>query len=193
MIREVFAYLRASPAAEAVAFYARAFGAVEKFRLTAPDGRIGHVELLFSPATIMLSDPFPEFDIRGPEGGGATIHLDVADAVIAQAVAAGATLVRPAAEQFYGERTGTVRDPFGHEWMIGHAIEQVEPAEMQRRHDSLSGNWGHARNSSPKLTGGSPTLRAKSATVGFRDEPPGRPVTSSRGYDGGLVGVACAG
>jgi PhnB protein len=142
-IREAFPYLRAQPAAEAVAFYVRAFGAMEKFRLTAPDGRIGHVELLFGPSTVMLSDPFPEFGIAAPdsEGGGASIHLHVedADAVIAQAVAAGARLVRPAADQFYGERSGTVRDPFGHEWIIGHAIEQLEPAEMQRRYDALVG------------------------------------------------------
>ncbi len=142
-IREVFPYLRASPAAEAIAFYARAFGALEKFRLTAPDGRIGHIELLFGPATVMLSDPFPEFGIPAPdpEGGGASIHLHVvdADAVIAQAVAAGATLIRPAADQFYGERTGTVRDPFGHDWIIGHAIEQVDPAEMQSRYDAMAG------------------------------------------------------
>jgi uncharacterized glyoxalase superfamily protein PhnB len=143
-VREVFPYLRAQPAAEAVAFYARAFGAAEKFRLTAPDGRIGHVELLFGPATVMLSDPFPEFGIHAPDpqrGGGAAIHLHVedADAMIAQAVAAGATVIRPAADQFYGERSGAVRDPFGHEWIIGHAIEQVDPAEMQRRYDAMAG------------------------------------------------------
>jgi PhnB protein len=140
-ILEAFAYLRAEPAAEAIDFYARAFGAVEAFRLTAPDGRIGHVELRFGPATIMLSDPFPEFGIAAPDpdGGGASIHLHVedADAAIAQAVAAGARLIRPAADQFYGERAGAVRDPFGHDWIVGHAIERIDPAEMQRRYDAL--------------------------------------------------------
>lgn len=142
-IHDVFPYLRAQPAAEAVAFYARAFGAAEKFRLTAPDGRIWHVELTFGSATIMLSDPFPEFGILPPDPdgrGGASIHLHVgdADAVIARAIEAGARLVRPAADQFYGERSGAVRDPFGHEWLIGHGIETVTPQEMQRRYDALT-------------------------------------------------------
>ncbi len=90
----------------------------------------------------MLSDEFPEFGIRGPASIGGTsftlhLHVDDADAAIARAVAAGATLVRPATDQFYGERSGTVRDPFGHEWGIGHEIEQVTPAEMQRRYDRM--------------------------------------------------------
>jgi PhnB protein len=91
----------------------------------------------------MLSDEFPEFGIRGPASIGGTsftlhLHVDDADAAIARAVAAGATLVRPATDQFYGERSGTVRDPFGHEWAIGHEIEQVTPAEMQRRYDQMT-------------------------------------------------------
>lgn len=142
-IHEVFAYLRVSDAAAAIAFYARAFGAEEKYRLQAPDGRVGHAELLFGTATIMLSDPFPEIGIvaPGPDGPcSCAIHLHVADAdaMIAQALAAGARLIRPAADHFYGERSGAVRDPFGHDWLIGHAIEQVEPAEMQRRYAETS-------------------------------------------------------
>jgi uncharacterized glyoxalase superfamily protein PhnB len=91
----------------------------------------------------MLSDEFPEFGIQGPQTLGGTtltlhLHVDDADAVIACAVAAGATVVRPATDQFYGERSGTVRDPFGHEWNVGHEIEKVKPDEMQRRYDAMS-------------------------------------------------------
>lgn len=142
-IHELFAYLRMRDAAKAIAFYEQAFGAVEKYRLSEPGGRVGHAELDFGGTTLMLSDEFPEFGIAGPQTLGGTtlsihLHVDDADAVIARAVAAGATVVRPAADQFYGERSGTVRDPFGHEWNVGHEIEKVTPEEMQRRYDAMS-------------------------------------------------------
>lgn len=141
-IHEAFPYLRLRRASEAIEFYKRAFGATELFRLTEPSGRVGHAELKIGPMTIMLSDEFPEYEIRGPETIGGTsfsihLHVDNADAAIKRAVEAGATLVRPASDQFYGERSGAVRDPFGHEWMIGHEIEKVEPTEMQRRYDAM--------------------------------------------------------
>ncbi|MFO0690917.1 MAG: VOC family protein [Myxococcota bacterium] len=144
VIHEVFPYLRLRNAARAIDFYAAAFGTTEKFRLTEPSGRIGHAELLLGPSTLMLSDEYPEFGIYGPASIGGTsftlhLHVDDADAVIQRAVAAGATLVRPPADQFYGERSGTVRDPFGHEWNIGHEIEKVTPQEMQRRYDAMMG------------------------------------------------------
>ncbi len=143
-IRDVFAYLRLRNAASAIDFYARAFGARELFRLTEPGGRIGHAELELGGTTIMLSDEYPESGILGPASIGGTsftlhLHVDDADALIARAVGAGATIVRPASDQFYGERSGTVRDPFGHEWNIGHEIERVTPEEMQRRYDALFG------------------------------------------------------
>lgn len=139
-VHEVFAYLRLRDAARAIDFYARAFGAVEKFRLTEPNGRIGHAEMALGHTTLMLSDEYPEFGIYGPESIGGTsftlhLHVDDADALIRRAVEAGATVVRPAADHFYGERAGTIRDPFGHEWNVGHEIEQVTPEEMQRRYD----------------------------------------------------------
>lgn len=142
-INSLFAYLRVHDAAGAIEFYRRAFGATENFRLTEPGGRIGHAELDFGGATLMLSDEFPEFGIRSPQTLGGTsitlhLHVDDADAVIARAVAAGATLLRPAQDQFYGERSGTVRDPFGHEWNIGHHLEDVPPDEMQRRYRDLA-------------------------------------------------------
>jgi PhnB protein len=107
-----------------------------------PSGRIGHAELAFGDATLMLADEFPEMGFHAPDPDGARtfvihLHVDDADAMIDRAVKAGAKLVRPAQDQFYGERSGTVRDPFGYDWMLGHSIEEVEPAEMQRRYDAL--------------------------------------------------------
>ncbi|SMF23570.1 Uncharacterized conserved protein PhnB, glyoxalase superfamily [Tistlia consotensis] len=141
-IHDVFVYLRAREAGKAIAFYRAAFGATEKFRLTAPDGRIGHVELLFGGTTVMLSDEFAEYGCLAPDPDarssvGIHLHVDDADATIASALEAGAQLVRPAQDHFYGERSGTVRDPFGYEWMIGHSIEEVAPEEMQRRYDAM--------------------------------------------------------
>lgn len=149
-IHEVFAYLCVSDAAAAIDFYQRAFGATEKFRLTEPSGRIGHAELDFGGTTVMLCDEYPEYGIRGPQPAApvsVTIHLHVddADADIARAVAAGARLERPASDAFYGERGGSVFDPFGHRWLIGHSIEEVAPEEMQRRYDALMQAEGDAQ------------------------------------------------
>lgn len=143
-IHELFPYLRVQRASEAIAFYQRVFGAKERFRLTEPSGRVGHAELDIGGAVLMLSDEYPELGFRGPESVGAVtssihLHVDDADALIQRAVEAGAELVRAPAAHFYGERSGTVRDPFGHEWMIGHSIEQVTPEEMQRRYDAMFG------------------------------------------------------
>lgn len=141
-IHEVFPYLRVKGASDAVKYYLKVFDAKELFRLVEPSGRVGHVELDFGGTTIMLSDEYPELGIYGPKGlKGTTVsihlHVDDADAVIARAVEAGGEVVRPAADHFYGERSGTVRDPFGHEWNIGHSIEDVTPEEMQRRYDEV--------------------------------------------------------
>ena len=141
-IHEVFAYLTVRDAARAITFYERAFGARELFRLTEPSGRVGHAQLDFGGTTVMLADEFPEYGLKGPESlGGSTVtihlHVDDADAVIASAVAAGATLDMAPADQFYGERSGVVRDPFGHRWNIGHHLEEVAPDEMQRRYTTM--------------------------------------------------------
>ena len=141
-IHETFAYLRVKGADKAIEYYKAAFGVTEKFRLTEPSGRIGHVELLFGDATIMLSEEYPELGFLGPQSIGATtvsihLHVDDCDAVLKRAVELGATLVREPSDHFYGERSGTVRDPFGHEWMIGHNIEDVSPEEMQRRYTKV--------------------------------------------------------
>lgn len=141
-IHEVFPYLRLRGAAEAIEFYKRAFGATEVLRLAEPSGRIGHAEIKIGDVVIMLSDEYPEHGICGPETLGGTtfamhLHCNNVDALMERAVQAGATVVRPAQDQFYGERSGVIRDPFGHEWLLGHSIEQVSPDEMQRRYTEI--------------------------------------------------------
>jgi PhnB protein len=143
-IHELFPYLCVSDTAAAIAFYDEAFGAKEKFRLTETGGRIGHAEMDFGGFTLMLCDEFPEYGIRSASTLGATpvtlhLHVDNADAMIERAVRAGATLERPPSDAFYGERSGTVRCPFGHRWLIGHQIEDVDTDEMQRRYTALEG------------------------------------------------------
>jgi uncharacterized glyoxalase superfamily protein PhnB len=143
-IHEVFPYLRVHDAEAALDFYQRVFGARLRLRLDeAGTGKIGHAELVLGEsAVVMVSDEYPEYGIVGPTSVGGTsitlhLHVDDADRLIARAVEAGAELVRPPADAFYGERGGTIRDPFGHEWLIGHSIEEVSPEEMQRRYDAL--------------------------------------------------------
>ncbi len=141
-IHDVFPYLRVNDAAAAIAFYSQAFGAVEKYRLVEPSGRIGHAELQLGPIVLMLSEAYPEFGLLAPEVGkvlGASVHLHVddCDALAAQAVAAGATMQMPPTDQFYGERSCRVLDPFGHQWLLGHEIEKVAPEEMQRRYTAM--------------------------------------------------------
>jgi PhnB protein len=141
-VHELFAYLTVRDAAAAIAFYSKAFGARERFRLTEPGGRVGHGELDLGPMKLMLAEEFPEYGLHAPKPGVPTtmtlhLHVDDADDTIRKAVAAGATLEMAPADQFYGERSGAVRDPFGHRWNIGHQIEDVSPEEMQRRYTRL--------------------------------------------------------
>ena len=141
-VREVSAYLCVDNAVDAIAFYKKAFGATEKMRLVEPGGRIGHAELDFDGATVMLADEFPEMGVRSPGsigGSPVTIYLQVddADAVVDSAAKAGATVEMPPTDMFYGERMAVVRDPLGHRWNIGHMIEEVSPDEMQRRYNEM--------------------------------------------------------
>ncbi|HEY4369412.1 MAG TPA: VOC family protein [Steroidobacteraceae bacterium] len=141
-VREVYPYLRLKHAAEAIEFYKKAFAATELFRLAEPGGRIGHAEIRIGATTLMLADEYPEYGIVGPQTlGGTTVaihlHVDDADAWIERAVREGAVITRPAANAFYGERAGVVRDPFGHEWQLGHRTEDVSVDEMQRRYTEL--------------------------------------------------------
>ncbi|MES2992227.1 MAG: VOC family protein [Pseudomonadota bacterium] len=143
-IHDVYPYLMVRDAQAAMAFYAEAFGATELFRLVEPSGRVGHAELQLGAAVLMVCDEFPEYGMVGPQGEkftGCTIHLHVddADAMAERAVAAGATMLMPPTDQFYGERSCRLRDPFGHFWLLGHSIEKVDPAEMQRRYTAMMG------------------------------------------------------
>ena len=141
-VQELFAYIHVKGAKEALAFYISVFGATEKFRLTEPGGRIGHAELDFGGTTLMLSDEYPECGVAAPAQGAPAsvtlhLHVDDCDALIARALQAGATLEMAAQDHFYGERSGSFRDPFGHRWSVGHSIETVTPEEMQRRYTSM--------------------------------------------------------
>lgn len=144
MIHDLYAYLRVSNSQRALDFYTKAFGATEKFRLTEPSGRVGHMEIDFDGTTLMISDAFPECGMLGPQPGDNVavslhLHVDDADALVQRALDAGATLEMTCTDQFYGERTGVVIDPFGHRWMIGHEIERLTPQEMQRRYTAMMG------------------------------------------------------
>lgn len=140
-ISAVTCHLVVRGAAEAIDFYRVAFGAVEVFRMTDPgDGRVGHAELRFGETLVMLADEYPDFGALGPDSIGGSpviLHLQTndVDALVKRAVAAGATLLRAPADQSYGERVGQVLDPFGHRWTLDQRIEELHPAEMQRRWD----------------------------------------------------------
>lgn len=125
-------------AAEAMDFYKRAFNATELFRLVAPSGEIGHAEIKIGDSPLMLADPYDEGGFRSPEAlGGSSVGLHVyvedVDALFAQAVAAGAKAIRPVQDQFYGDRTGTLQDPFGHIWFLATHKEDLSPEEINKR------------------------------------------------------------
>jgi PhnB protein len=124
-------------AAKAIDFYARAFGAKEIFRLPMGD-KIGHAEIMIGDSHVMLSDEWPDMNMRGPKArGGATasmmVYVDDVDAMFAQALKAGATADKNPENQFWGDRMGTLVDPFGHRWMLATHVEDVPPEEMERR------------------------------------------------------------
>jgi len=129
-------YLIVKGAARALDYYAQAFGAKELFRFPQPDGRIGHAEMEIGDSKFMLADEFPERDIRAPLGPppvSMAVYTEDCDAMFNRAIAAGGKVVRPIANQFYGDRTGVLADPFGHQWSIATHVEDVPPEEMQRR------------------------------------------------------------
>jgi uncharacterized glyoxalase superfamily protein PhnB len=136
-LQSVTPYLVVSSGEHAIEFYKKAFDAVEVYRMPAPDGtRLLHATLNIRGSDVMLADEFPEHGgSRGPDIIGSTtvtIHLWVpnADRAFAQAVAAGATVIMPLADMFWGDRYGKLRDPFGHEWSIAHHVRDVSPAEI---------------------------------------------------------------
>jgi PhnB protein len=131
-------YLACRSAARALEFYAEAFGATELMRMASPDGKIGHAEIKIGDAIIMLADEFPDMKMLSPQALGGTpvgIHVYVrdVDALLQRAVAAGATVERPIADQFYGDRSVTLGDPFGHRWFFATHKEDVPPDELRRR------------------------------------------------------------
>jgi PhnB protein len=136
-------YLCVDGAAKAIEFYKEAFGATERFRMEAPGGRIGHAEIQVGDSIIMLADEMPEINFRSPQtlGGPSShfmIYVEDVDARVEQAVAAGAKLTRPVKDEFYGDRTGCVQDPFGHLWYIATHVEDLTPEEINQRHDAAA-------------------------------------------------------
>jgi PhnB protein len=137
-------YLIVKNAADAIEFYRKAFGATELTRFADPGGRIGHAELQIGDSRIMLSDEYPEMGVLSPlslGGSGVLIHLYVenVDTVARQAIAGGATVVRPVEDQFYGDRGGKLQDPFGHVWWIATHVEDVSDEEAHKRAAALFG------------------------------------------------------
>nr|HAT8713966.1 VOC family protein [Legionella jordanis] len=131
-------YLIVDDAAKAIEFYKTVFGAKEVMRMPAPNNKIGHAELSIGESKFMLSDEFPEMDAKAPAAYGGSpvgIHLYVkdVDAVAALAVQHGAKLLREVSDQFYGDRSGSLEDPFGHKWYIATHIEDLSPEEIQKR------------------------------------------------------------
>ena len=131
-------------AAKAIEFYKKALGATEVYRLTAPGGKIAHAEIRIGRAVIMLADEYPEMGHHSPKSLGGTpvkIHLYVedADAVVSQAYDAGAKILRPVNDEFYGDRNGSFEDPFGHVWFIATRKENLSPEEIVKRSAKLFG------------------------------------------------------
>ncbi len=135
---QVIPYLTVAGAAAAIDFYSEVFGAEEKLRMQAPGGRIGHAELQFGDSRVMLADVSPEMGNQAPGELGGTpvtvmVYVQDVDAVFERAVAAGGVTERPVEDQFYGDRAGQFRDPFGHRWFVATHVEDVGPAEMAER------------------------------------------------------------
>jgi PhnB protein len=135
---QVSPYLVVDGAAAAIDFYGKVLGTTERMRMPGPDGKLGHAELQLGDAVIMLADEFPEMGAVGPKTVGGTpvtigVYVDDVDKTFAKALEAGATELRPLENQFYGDRSGTFEDPFGHKWTVSTHIEDVPPEEMMKR------------------------------------------------------------
>src|SRR6266850_5013475 len=136
-------YLSVNDAAAAIEFYKTAFGATEIMRLPGPDGKLGHAEVRIGNAVVMLADEAPDSGSLSPKtlgGSPVRLHMYVADvdAFFEKAVAAGAKILIPIADQFYGDRSGRLEDPFGHVWLVSTHTEDVSPEEMQKRMEAYS-------------------------------------------------------
>jgi PhnB protein len=140
IILDAICYLIVADAARAIDYYRDVFGAEETFRLDY-EGKIGHAELKFGPTTIMLADEFADHGIRSPLAFGGTgvrihLHVDDVDSIAARAAESGSTILYGPADEPHGERQCRLRDPFGHEWLLGHQFEQLSPDEIRRRYAS---------------------------------------------------------
>jgi PhnB protein len=136
-------YLTVKGASTAIEFYKKAFGATETMRLAEPDGRIGHAEMVISGSPIMISDEYPDLDVLGPQSRGGTtvgIHLYVEDVdqVFARALGEGATMIRAVKDEFYGDRSGKLADPFGHVWYVSMRKKDLTTEEMTKRYQALT-------------------------------------------------------
>jgi PhnB protein len=139
----VTAYLSVQNAAQALDYYRRAFGAKELVRMPMPDGKLGHAEIKVGDSHVMLADEMPNMGFLSPQSRGGTtvqLHLYVpdVDATVQRALAAGGKLTRPIEDKFYGDRAGTLEDPYGHVWYIATHKEDVPPKEMKRRMDEMA-------------------------------------------------------
>jgi len=137
-------YLHVDGASKAIEFYRTVFGAKERMRMAAPDGRIGHAELEIGNSMIMVADEHPDMNIRGPKSVGGTpvtvlVYVEDVDRAFERALKAGAKELRPVQNQFYGDRSGQFEDPFGHQWNVATHVEDVPPDEMAKRAAKMMG------------------------------------------------------
>ncbi|MEK6273647.1 MAG: VOC family protein [Actinomycetota bacterium] len=141
-------YLIVDGASAAIDFYTSVLGATERMRMSAPEDKVGHAELEIGESVIMLADESPEMDARGPRTVGGTpvsihVYVEDADATFERAVEAGAKTLQPVEDKFYGDRSGSFEDPFGHRWHVATHVEDVPPGEMEERAaTAMSGNQG---------------------------------------------------
>lgn len=137
-------YLTVKNAAKAIDFYKDAFNAVEVIRKNRPGGKIGHAEIKIGDSNLMLADEFPELGVKSPEAFGGSpvgifLYVEDVDTMVNQAVKLGATLIRPVENMFYGDRSGAIKDPFGHTWYISTHIEDVSDEELEKRAAKIFG------------------------------------------------------